>query len=494
MININVDVDQKGEKYNPLWKKLITAGRAAEGLREDWRNQLRETQKEIGFEYIRFHGIFHDDMMIYNVSDDGTVVYNWQYLDILFDFLLEIGLRPFVELGFMPAELASGEKTIFWWKGNITPPKDYSRWSDLVYEMIRHCVNRYGLAEVLQWYFEVWNEPNCHFWTGSQEDYFKLYKYSALAVKSIDHRLKVGGPASSFCLWVEDFLKYCENQSVPVDFVSTHIYACNWALDNDGSEALKYPDKDKSYTDMKWLYNTVKNSAFKDAEIHLTEWNSSSTPRDLVHDTAFMAPFVIHNNIRCLDLADSLGFWTFTDIFEEIAASETIFHGGFGLINALGLKKPGYYGYWFLSKLGDEKLEVSDNFIVTRRNDKIQILAWNYCHYNTEISNGNRSSLTKYDRYSAFDEKDMVLKLNINGMISDYRKICYEFGREKGSVFDLWLANGADAFPTKEECDIIRKKMGPEGTIKSIGKTDEYNMEILLKPHDIVFFELQKQI
>lgn len=105
----------------PFWKKLTTAGRAAEGLRSDWRSHLGELQREIGFEYIRFHGIFHDDMMIYHEREDGTPYYNWQYYDNLVDFRLETGIRPFLELSFTPSVLASGPKPSSGGRG--TPPR-----------------------------------------------------------------------------------------------------------------------------------------------------------------------------------------------------------------------------------------------------------------------------------------------------------------------------------------------------------------------------------
>ena len=215
MSEISLNFHQKGKKFKPFWKKCIAAGRAAEGLREDWRFQLRELQRELQFEYIRFHGIFHDDMMIYH-EEDGKPIYNFQYLDSLFDFLLDVHLKPLLELSFMPYDLASGEAYVFWWKGNITPPKDYDRWAELVLETARHCINRYGLEEVQSWYFEVWNEPNLHngFWSSTQDEYFKLYEVTARAIKSIHPNLRVGGPASSDsggvkAPWVDEFIAFC---------------------------------------------------------------------------------------------------------------------------------------------------------------------------------------------------------------------------------------------------------------------------------------------
>ena len=142
-----------------MFKLCVGAGRANEGLRADWQRQLTIAHRECGFEYIRMHGLFTDDMGVYR-EDNGKPEYNWQYIDELYDFLHSIGMKPFVELGFMPGGLASGSKTIFWWKGNVTPPKDMNKWADFIRAFVLHEQERYGDAEVRTWYFEVWNEPN----------------------------------------------------------------------------------------------------------------------------------------------------------------------------------------------------------------------------------------------------------------------------------------------------------------------------------------------
>lgn len=380
MNQITIDLNRHGERYTPVWNKLITAGRASEGLYADWREQLKKLQRDIPFEYIRFHGIFCDDMMVYR-EENGAAVYNWQYVDSLFDFLLSIQLRPMLELGFTPHDMRSGEQTIFWWKGNVTPPGDYGKWAALVEALLLHCANRYGMDEVLRWYFEVWNEANITpFWSGTQEDYFRLYETTVTAIKGIHPALRVGGPATSSsdneeCPWIREFLAFCEERKLPVDFISTHPYPNSYPLYAMGLPC--YKDKNGTHDSLVWLKEAIAGTPYCGAEVHLTEWNSSPNCRDLVHDTAFMAPFVIQNNVRALGMVDSIGFWDFTDIFEEEGLGSTIFHGGFGMKNIQGLKKPSYHGYWFLSKLGDELIETGESHILTRRCDRIQLLLWN---------------------------------------------------------------------------------------------------------------------
>ena len=391
-------------------------------------------------------------MMVYR-EENGAPVYNWQYLDALFDFLLEVHLRPLLELSFMPYDLASGEAYVFWWKGNITPPKDEQRWVDLIQATVRHCIERYGIDEVLRWYFEVWNEPNLHngFWSGDQAAYFRLYAITAQAIKAIHAGLRVGGPASSDsggikAPWVDEFLAFCTEQKLPMDFLSTHPYPNSWPLDGFGATIMGYRGPESTLLDMQRVRQTVSNSAFPNAEIHLTEWNSSPSPRDLVHDTAFMAPFVVQNNIKGLGLVDSLAFWTFTDVFEEGRAGDTLFHGGFGLVNAQGLKKPSYYGYAFLARLGNEQVLAGDDFFVARKAETIQILLWNYCHYSDAFAAGDRSALSLLERYNLFaNQSPRPFHLNIEGLEGRYKMTRHTFDRAHGSAFDTWLAFGAPA-------------------------------------------------
>ncbi|WP_256011840.1 GH39 family glycosyl hydrolase [Desertivirga xinjiangensis] len=410
-----VDVKKKGDKFDHLWSKGVGAGRANEGLRAGWLEQLEMVKRDHGFEYVRFHGLFHDDMFPY-FEKNGKASYNWQYIDELFDRMLNLGVKPFVELAFFPKDIAAANsKTQFWWKANISVDRNnFGKWHDLVKAFTQHVTDRYGKEEVLTWYFEVWNEPNLNpgFLDGTKSDYFRLYKESALAVKSVDSRYRVGGPSTSNFVsdsrfdgevydknksifwkddvintkqwkgvWIEDFLEYCKREKLPVDFISTHPYPTDYALDPEtgrGRGATRYINSTKD--DILWLRKILAKSKYPNAEIHLTEWSTSPNSRDQMHDHLPPAAFLIKVNLDVIGLANSLMYWTFTDIFEEKGGGETIFHGGFGLINYQGIVKPSYHGYRMLHQLGDEKLYYTDPLFVSRssKNGKISAIAFNY--------------------------------------------------------------------------------------------------------------------
>ncbi len=380
---ISADLHTVQGPMNRMAEFCVGAGRANEGLRADWQRQLTQVHRELGFRYIRFHGLFCDDMGVYFEDKHGNPEYNWQYIDQLFDFLHSIGMKPFVELGFMPSALASGPQTIFWWHGNVTPPKDMKKWVGLVSAFVQHCRERYGAAEVRTWYFEVWNEPNLSgFFTGTQKQYFQLYAATARAIKAIDPELKVGGPATAGCAWIQDMIDFCSKNHVPIDFISTHAYATmSGFLDANGSAGTIFsPDRNSITDGVQAARKTISHSTLPNLELHFTEWSSSYTPSDPLHDCYQSAPFILDKIKHIGADAQSMSYWTFTDIFEEAGPRLTPFHGGFGMLNYEDIAKPSYYAYQFLNRLGPIQLVCNDDesFICADHRGGVQALFWDF--------------------------------------------------------------------------------------------------------------------
>ncbi|WP_139955827.1 GH39 family glycosyl hydrolase [Flavicella sediminum] len=484
--NVRVNVAKQGKQFDHFWSKMVGAGRANEGLRAGWLEQLEQVQENCGFEYVRFHGLFHDDMFPILIQK-GKTVYNWQYIDDLFDRMLDLKVKPFVELAFLPTSMAAEDsKTVFWWKANITPAEDsFEKWHDLVKAFTQHCVDRYGMEEVLTWYFEVWNEPNLYplFWDGTKSQYFELYKQSALAVKSIDKRLKVGGPSTSnfvpdtrfdgettdekasdavfntkdinslkwHGVWIEDFLSYCEKEKLPVDFVTTHPYPTDYAFNPEtgkGKGLTRFVQSTK--LDLEWLNKTIKKSAFPNVEIHLTEWNTSPSSRDAMHDRLPAAAYIVKTNLDCIGLTNSLAFWTFTDIFEEKGGAASIFHGGFGMINFQGLVKPSYHAYRMLHQLGDVQLYKDDYLFVSKnsKNGKVTALAYNYpVEYEKSVPAGS-------DKREIGTSKE--LNFSLTGLKPGSLFTLEIMDKDHGNIHNFWEDMGKPEPPTREEIKIMK--------------------------------------
>lgn len=483
---ITIDIKSPGKKIKKYWSNCIGAGRACEGLRAEWQRQLKMTVKDCGFQYIRFHGLLCDEMGVYR-REGELEYYNYAYIDMLFDALLKIGIRPFVEFGFMPVSLASGEGTQFWWKGNVTPPADYEAWGRLISKLTEHWIERYGLEEVKRWYFEIWNEADLHaFWHGTKSQYFQLYKTSVKAIKRICEELRVGGPATSNFVpdarfdgeiedfnahrtnqvedlqslewkgtWINDFLNFCEAEQLPVDFISTHPYPTDFALDNqEGRDNLKGRSRyvDSTKDDLTWLRNTRDASAYKASEIQLTEWSSSPTPRDCSHDSLPVAAYIVKCNLDCLGLADSLSYWVFTDIFEEQGPGPGVFHGGFGLLNMQGIKKPAYHAYRFLNQLGEAALFKNENCIITKNKEgKIRGLFYNYPK---EV----RSSIPiseypdrKTIHYIENSGSPVEIGLKLTGLTAEALFEAETLDQERGNVLKLWESYGCPENLTRKQ-------------------------------------------
>ena len=338
------------------WEHTVGSDHARMALRADWQAQLRKAHDELGFRYVRFHGILDDDIGTL-VYEQDKLIYSFFNSDRIFDFLLAAGMKPFVELSFMPSALASGDATVFRYKGNITPPENYSQWATLIRKLASHWAERYGVDELRRWFFEVWNEPNLkNFWTGSQSDYFRLYQHTVEAIKAVDERLKVGGPATANNAWVADFLSFCNANDVPADFISTHHYP---------NDAFGKPGDDTETQ----LARSRRSVLRQEAEgvralaggkpLYYTEWNSSSNPRDPMHDEPYAAAFAIKTALEAARLVEGHSYWTFSDIFEENYFPSIPFHGGFGLLNLYGIAKPVYRAYQLLHGLGNQQMPVA---------------------------------------------------------------------------------------------------------------------------------------
>ncbi len=487
--NVKVDATTKGERFEHFWSKCVGAGRANEALRAGWLEQMEKVQRECGFETVRFHGLFHDDMFPV-FEKNGKITYNWQYIDDVFDRLLNLNVRPFVELGFFPKPLAAeNSKTQFWWKGNVTPgPGWEKKWHDLIRAFTQHVVDRYGMDEILTWYFEVWNEPNLYpyFLDASKSDYFEMYKQSAQAIKSVDERLKVGGPSTSnfvpdtrfdgettnndvskavfeteninslewHATWIEDFLNYCKKEKLPVDFITTHPYPTDYAFNPEtgkGRGLTRYVQS--VIEDLSWLQKTVKNSAYPNAEIHLTEWNTSPSSRDRMHDMLPAATYIVKSNIDCIGLTNSLALWTFTDIFEEKGGGTSIFHGGFGMINFQGLVKPSYHAYRMLHQLGDEKL-YKDEYVFVSRNSgdgKVTMLGYNYPKENEKsVPAGYKS----YDELTMGTPKQLDLTLTNLKPGTQFKIEILD--KDHGNVCHSWEKMGKPEPLTREQIKVLK--------------------------------------
>jgi xylan 1,4-beta-xylosidase len=477
-VKFQVDLNGAKTRFDHYWGKCIGSCHAAMALRRDWQDQLKKCHDELGFQYVRFHGLFNDDMSVLTASEQGQLEYSFHNVDLIYDFLLSIGMKPFVELSFMPTVLASGKQTIFHYSSNVTPPKDFEMWGSLVREFIMHLVDRYGIQEVRTWFFEVWNEPNLEpFWAGSQQEYFKLYRYSADAVKKVDPEIPVGGPATARNAWISDMIQFCRTNNVALDFISSHHYPTDACLGMGADMELQMAAAGRGIL-TEWLKQIRYES--QGYPLYYTEWNNSPGCRDTYHDEPYCAAFVLKTIVDNYGLVDIYSFWTFSDLFEELSLCSVPFSGCFGLLNIHGIAKPAFRAFQLLHNTGNTRYAISRNVesmveaIAVGSEEKLSIIAYNH--------NVPLSSI-----------KTETVKIEIKGLKNVKSAVLERIDDDNANVKKKWVQMGQPTYLKQQEINALMKasEMVPASASYYTRGTGEVIFDLSLPPHGIAAITIQ---
>jgi len=459
-----------------FWETMFGSGRAILSLRDGYRKDLTLVHDRVGMRYVRFHAILHDEVGVYDEDDSGKPVYNFSYVDQIYDGLLERGVRPFVEISFMPRNLASNKDAIhpFWYKQNVSPPKDYAKWDDLMHAFAQHLVDRYGIDEVSQWYFEVWNEPNIDFWAGipKQATYFELYDHTARDLKAVHSRLRVGGPATAAAHWIPEFLAHTSREHVPVDFVSTHGYADDSVEDMFGTKE-EIPMRDRVCRAIQMVHGEIAQSPAPSLPLFWTEWNVPSYDNLNARDNWYVGAAVAKDIHDCDGFVNVMSFWTFDDVFEEGGVVQDPFHGGFGLIAAGGIKKPSFYGFSLLHELGDERLaNKADDMIVTRREDgSLVIAAWNLVDLDHVAQGASKS-----------------LRLEFDGVTAGSSVTIQRTDADHGNPMPAYRAMGSPRYPTQAQIEKLNEASALPAAVRT--KLKGSSLEITLPTNGLTIITI----
>jgi xylan 1,4-beta-xylosidase len=437
---VTLDARAPVRPFPHYWEHVFGSGRAVLSLRESYREDLRALRRITGVSYIRFHGILNDDVGIYSEGPHGEPVYNFSYVDQIYDGLLAEGVRPIVELSFMPQRLAAADtRHSFWYHPVVAPPKDYGRWDAMITALATHLVQRYGVEELSQWYFEVWNEPNLDFWAGEpkQSTYWTLYDHTARALKAVDRRLRVGGPVTAQAAWVADFIRHCHELGIPVDFISTHVYGDDSAKNVFGSEE-QIPRDQMVCRAVTKVHEEIKASVLPELPLILSEFNATYMNRTEITDAPFMGAWLAETIRECDGLAQEVAYWTFSDVFEEAGVVQKPFYGGYGLLAAGHLPKPAFNAFALLHQLGTARLEIaSPGALATRReNGDVVVALWNY----TDVGS---AGATREVRLELKNARPRTASLQV-------------LDRTHGNVMAAYTRMGSPQYPTQAQLRDLR--------------------------------------
>lgn len=478
-----VIVPSNGRPFRNNATFCVGTGRMGLALQKEYMDHLKIVQDEIHFRYIRGHGLFCDDVGIYRehlINDETVPFYNFTYLDRIIDGFLECDIRPFLELGFMPEKLKSGDKTVFYWKGNVTPPVSYEKWANLIIVTLNHLIDRYGREEVVTWPIEVWNEPNIGFWAGTMEEYFKLYEYSAKAVKNVDPRIQVGGPA--ICgvnteYWLRSFFEYCIKNNLPLDFITRHCYTAHQPLERPYGDYIYHTlyEPTRMIEELKETREIMSDyPSIAQLPLHITEFNSSYVPRCPVHDTTFNAAYIARILSEAGEYADSYSYWTFSDVFEEMDVPMSVFHGGFGLVALYSIKKPTFYTFKFFSKAGKELLYRDEHIIITRDDNRYVIIGWSW-----------------HDMRDGLSIPDKNYRLLLPAIAPQALLVKQEVGGSKANPLQTWSNMGKPRTLTKEQQKILRVAAEPLQTDEKLYECNGmYEIEVNIPCNHVCMLEI----
>lgn len=454
--NIKIDLNENIAFDNHV-DFCVGTGRMGLALHKEYLDQLKMVQEEIGFKHIRGHGLFTDDMAIYHENADGEVEYNYTYVDRVMDSYLELNIRPFLELGFMPNKLASGEQSVFYWKGNVTPPKDYEKWTNMVVALLAHLCERYGEKEVLTWPIEVWNEPNLPgFWKGAdKEEYFKLFHKTFDAIKAYNKEFKVGGPAvcgGTDEIWIKAFLDYCHENHLAIDYVTRHHYTTELPEDEGHYGYADLMEAEDGFANLKTTRDIIDSfPEYKGLPIHITEYNTSYIPNCPLHDTNQNAAYIARQLSRLGEGNESYSYWTFGDVFEEQGVPFTPFHGGFGLVANGCIPKPTFWSFAFFKRLKEQEgtciMKDDNGVMISYKDGSIKGVFWN----DTKVRFG----------------KDMKLTLEWPEGTSGSLML-RAVDEEHCNPLKLWHDLGEPANPSKEVNKLLREAAFPFTTSKRL--------------------------
>lgn len=503
-----VDAARDGAPLSHQWKNLINIGYAKDGLQAAVQEQLRRVQWEIGFRFVRFHGLLDDDMLIYAENAQGAPELDFTLVDLLFDFLLSIGLKPYVELGFVPSRLARPEARAFRRGSYLCLPVDLDKWMYLVKGLVGHLEARYGREELQTWYFTPMSincvdvgDPAA---LPDVAGYYALYARVHALIKARGGRVSGPGVYSNALdepyLW--DFLARCaQDGCLPDQFTllcfpyepihDPAYFQVISSLDLPFPEALS-PDEQYVRHLIDTLPGRLAAAGYAMPSLALIEWNSTMWQRDLCNDSCFKAAWLVKNIAENLDRVWGMGYWTVNELLEETAASSRDFHGGYGLFTSKGVPKAVYLAFQLLNRLGDRLLFAGEGCTVTRRGGSIQILLYHYCHYDELYRNNYLLDPDPAHCYERFAEKgDLRVALTLSGLAPGPRRIRrYRLGREYGSAFDRWVSIGLPAYLSAEEIDYLCAHARPDYHVSRAEVSDTFTLSAELSPHEVQFIQI----
>lgn len=497
---VPIDFNLPAISQRPTRFGIAGMSRAFEILYASNQKMIKEITSNIDYEYIKLRGIFNDEMMIYN-DEEGDVRYNFSYLDQVVDFVLSLNLKPFIELDFMPKGLASSDRTLFYWRANMSLPNDYTKWGLLIENTVRHLADRYGAEQIRTWRFDCWNKPDYHgfFFTGDRADFFKLYQISVEAAKRGCPLIKVGGPNTTAGELMPDFLEnffnYVKKNNIPLDFVSIQVYGDHFKdFSPVRSPANFVRMVNREMNDINYLgqeIEIIRKIIGPETELFISEFNVSARTNFFIRDSSFMGPYLLDSVRQSWESISSLCSWTLSDAIEEIRAPIDTFHGGLGLMTYNNIPKASFFAFQFLNRLYPRIILEEPGCFVSEKDKSFTIILYNLAYFDKTGINSDFHALTVSNTYSYFKKRgnrEFHLAFNIPEGNYFYHK--ESVSRKKGSAFDEMIQVGFKEPLSDSNIAYLKEKSRPETNETIIHIKKDSVMVETLEEHEMAFIQI----
>eukprot|EP01084_Bolivina_argentea_P276705 472203_1 len=454
-----VDFGKSPSKVWKFWESGTTEDHGYLALRYDFREQLEQVHRDLNIQYVRLNNMFSDDLGIINPSKP-SLPYSYINIDKIYDWVTSIGMKPLVNMDFIPSSLASKDQTIgmYEYPSYAGPPLNYTQWYYFVQSFTQHLSDRYTPEVVSQWIFDAWNEPNGCCWTDKNLTTFEwTWNQTARAVKSVNKSFLVGAPGSVDMGWIygdesHSFVKWCLKNNVPLDFVSAHMYP---------TKSLA-PKTHNGYFQIIQNLSTTIKALDENMGIALSAYGCTieDEPNPGPHDTSYNAACfsTFASQFQALNSSQFwiMSFTGFTDLWDQNGVWSAMFHDGYGWLTNRGIKKPTYQALQLLVNYASDR-----NYYKVYRNNSNEV--------DTTLEvfvtvNDNKNQIAIFvmnwmlQGHSIKNETVQIDLVNLdkiyNGKLPD-NGIVYRIDDDHCNPLKKWKDIGSPMYPTQKELDMV---------------------------------------
>ena len=511
-----ISLDGSEKEWQNTCHNVVSVGRALSCLRSDLQKQLVRARKDLDLEYVRIRDVFSDDLFVYYEDSNKTPVFSWRALDEILDFLVSADLKPFIEIGYMPGQMASKKQYAGWqYHPNVSFPKSIKLWEMLVRNFISHLLSRYGKEAVESWLFDFWTSPNLRmsngYWNESMDRFLLFYRITYQAVKGVDPDICMGSPNYSCPSGFEEyryFLDYAAAHHLMPDFISVHLYSCGDGLTEPKPSFMEFSVFDNNYRipnikpvretlprHLDILREIINGSSYAGLPIIIDDWNVTFFPTDFTRDTCFMGPMVVESFFRCCRKIQGMGFASLSDIHEDFFNTDHLFNGGPGLLTYNGIPKSSYFALGIAYCFSRRILKQGDNYVVAKTDSGYDILVYNMQYYRDDYAGNDPSVISFTNRYNVFAAvPDLDCHIELPAPAGSWQIIRCEISREHGSSYDTWVRMGSPADMSPAIVQYLSQVSNPKVQFETIQTAGGIILDETIEPHTVMYIKISSTL